>query len=284
MTLCMLAGMAVAAPLETFRGCTFVEAPWADGDSFPVKLPGGRQITARLYGADCIEMHVATDSDARRLRDQRRYFGIAGPDAATSVARARKIGADAAKRVRALLAEPFTVRTAFADAAGDGHFQRYYVFIETAGGEDLAEVLVREGLARAFGVYREGPGGVSRDEYRGRLDDAELLAAKAGKGAWAHTDWTTLADERRRAREESAEMSLSKRTPKTEGKVDPNTASRDELMTLPGVGEKLAQRIIESREAGPFSAPDDLARIPGIGPAGVERLRAHLMFGSGSPK
>jgi hypothetical protein len=37
-----------AEALQTFSGCTLVEADWADGDSFPVRLPDGRQVTARL--------------------------------------------------------------------------------------------------------------------------------------------------------------------------------------------------------------------------------------------
>ena len=68
--------------LQTFSGCTLVEAEWADGDSFPVRLPDGRQVTSRLYGADCIEWHVNDETLARRLRAQRRYFGIADTDAA----------------------------------------------------------------------------------------------------------------------------------------------------------------------------------------------------------
>ncbi len=54
-----------------------VTTEWADGDSFSVRFPDGKVQAIRLYGADCIEMHVSgDDSNARRLRDQRRYFGI----------------------------------------------------------------------------------------------------------------------------------------------------------------------------------------------------------------
>jgi hypothetical protein len=48
----------------------------ADEDSFQIQTPEGQEHTIRLYGADCIEWHVSDDSDARRLRAQRRYFGI----------------------------------------------------------------------------------------------------------------------------------------------------------------------------------------------------------------
>jgi endonuclease YncB( thermonuclease family) len=91
LTLLLLAALTLHADesLQTFPSCTLVEADWADGDSFPVKLPDGRQITARLYGADCIEWHVNDETLARRLRAQRRYFGIADTDAASSMKTAR---------------------------------------------------------------------------------------------------------------------------------------------------------------------------------------------------
>ena len=50
------------------------------------------------------------------------------------------------------------------------------------------------------------------------------------------------------------------------GKVNINTASAEQLDMLPGVGESTAQKIIADREAnGPFSSPEDLKRVSGIG-------------------
>jgi endonuclease YncB( thermonuclease family) len=109
-----------AEAIQTFADCIFVDAEWADGDSFPVKLPDGRQITVRLYGADCIEWHVNDETLARRLRAQRRYFGIADTDAASSMKRARDFGSQAAARTRELLSKPFTIHTSFAGARGNG--------------------------------------------------------------------------------------------------------------------------------------------------------------------
>lgn len=57
------------------------------------------------------------------------------------------------------------------------------------------------------------------------------------------------------------------------GKVDLNTATAEELMTLPGIGEKRAEDIIADREAnGPFRIPEDLTRVSGIGEGTLEGL------------
>ena len=59
--------------------------------------------------------------------------------------------------------------------------------------------------------------------------------------------------------------------------VDLNTADWPELTLLPGVGETLARRIVESRQKdGPFADHDELRRVRGIGPKTLENLRPYL--------
>ena len=54
-------------------------------------------------------------------------------------------------------------------------------------------------------------------------------------------------------------------------KININTASADELMNLKGIGEKKAKTIIEFRKNnGPFKQPEDLIKVPGIGPKTLE--------------
>ncbi len=56
-----------------------------------------------------------------------------------------------------------------------------------------------------------------------------------------------------------------------------NTATAEELDTLPGIGPKTAQAIVEFREQnGKFSKPDDLLQVPGIGPRKLAALLPHL--------
>ncbi|MGB4441020.1 MAG: ComEA family DNA-binding protein [Coriobacteriia bacterium] len=58
------------------------------------------------------------------------------------------------------------------------------------------------------------------------------------------------------------------------GLVDINRASAAELDALPGVGPSTAQKIVDDREAnGPFSTPEDLMRVPGIGAKKFDALK-----------
>ena len=266
-----------AEELQVLNNCTLVETSWADGDSFLVKDQTGKQFTLRLYAVDCLEWHVHDTTDARRLRAQRRYFGISkyGQSSKTSIAAAKKFGEAAAVKVRQELSQPFTVATSFADARGDGKHKRFYGFVTTSKGEDLGELLVRSGLARAFGVYRKTPDGRSRDEHRQWMGDVELLAIKKGNGVWAATDWDTLPDQRRDEYVDAAELLLA-----TQGQpitsdfqININAAPRDELKRLPGIGEVIANRIIENR---PYRRVDALLDVPGVGKKTLSEIRQYL--------
>ncbi len=257
-----------ATGLFAIPGCRLVITDWSDGDSFPVIAPSGEQFTVRLYGADCFEWHVADDTDARRLRAQRRYFGI------QDIQAAKDLGEDGALLTRQVLKEPFTVHTAWTDGRGSALYKRYYAFVTTSTGEDLAALLVRNGLARAFGVYRQSPTR-SAEETEAHFDDLELTAARRGAGAWALTDWDRIADDRGLQRAEDAELELAQgNQPLRSGElIDLNSATRDDLMRLPGIGETMANRIIEDR---PYSSPADLTRVNGIGETTLARLQPFL--------
>ena len=58
--------------------------------------------------------------------------------------------------------------------------------------------------------------------------------------------------------------------------VNINSASKGELDALPGIGEVLAQRIIDYRSAnGPFQSVDELIKIKGIGEKTLAKLKPY---------
>ncbi|MHB8512150.1 MAG: helix-hairpin-helix domain-containing protein [Actinomycetota bacterium] len=60
-------------------------------------------------------------------------------------------------------------------------------------------------------------------------------------------------------------------------KVNINTASVNELETLPGIGPSLAQRIVDYRtQHGPFQTIDDLKKVHGIGPKKFDSLKDYI--------
>ena len=66
--------------------------------------------------------------------------------------------------------------------------------------------------------------------------------------------------------------------------ININTASAEELDTLPGVGPTIAQKIIEYRELnGPFLSIEDITNVPGIGEVTsvtYERLKDLITVGT----
>jgi competence protein ComEA len=60
-------------------------------------------------------------------------------------------------------------------------------------------------------------------------------------------------------------------------KIDVNRAELWLLEALPGIGEVLAQRIVDYRsENGPFRTTEDLVKVSGIGSATLEQIRGFI--------
>lgn len=62
-------------------------------------------------------------------------------------------------------------------------------------------------------------------------------------------------------------------------KVNINTADVKALMTLDGVGRKLAEKIVEYRTThGPFKKPEEVRRVEGLGAGLWERNRDRIVI------
>jgi competence protein ComEA len=87
--------------------------------------------------------------------------------------------------------------------------------------------------------------------------------------------WGARADEARAATKAVAPLALA--APKSsDGVVNLNDATEDQLALLPGIGAGKAHAIAEHRRAHPFRRIDELTKVKGIGRKTFGRLRPYI--------
>jgi len=171
-----------ASPWETLSGCRLKASDWNDGDSFHV-VHGGREFLFRLCYVDCPETRSHREL-VDRTTAQAKYWKIKKKDLFA-------LAAEASEFTGAELAAPFTVRTQWEDAKGQSQLPRYFAVIGTAGGKDLAELLVARGYSRVFGFMPPRPDGQSAHDYGEKLKKIELGAQADKAGAWGYSSRTS---------------------------------------------------------------------------------------------
>ena len=116
---------------------------------------------------------------------------------------------------------------------------------------------VKDGITAAGGIV--GNADTSQINLAKKLNDEEkLYIPKVGEQAPA--------------------PSAQAASPAVKGPVSIQNGSKEDLMTLPGVGEKTADKIIEYRTAHPFTAVEDLKEVPGIGDKTFESLKNNIQL------
>jgi DNA uptake protein ComE-like DNA-binding protein len=194
------------------------------------------------------------------------------------------------------------------DAMGSSRLERFYAFVETKEG-DLGEQLVGNGLARIYGFKATPPGLRNLRVELANLQQLEDQARQGKIGAWGVTAGrldiraenqsgfsSFIPGEKPRSRAtpaaspaipfstlkpgpsfpfgSTANPTRSHPKEKTPlGRIDINTATEKELMTVPGIGRATATRIIAAR---PFRSADDLKRVSGIGDKKYAQFRPYF--------
>lgn len=76
-------------------------------------------------------------------------------------------------------------------------------------------------------------------------------------------------------------LSLSENSSEApDGKIDLNFCTAEQLCSIPGIGEKTAEKIIDYRNsAGGFDSVDELINIKGIGEGKLAKIRQYVTVG-----
>lgn len=249
---------------EVFEGCTLSTNSFSDGDSFQV-LHKGRTYIFRLYFVDAPE---ADASLRERITDQAAYFGVAKAE----IPRGGRLAAQFTHEK--LKGREFTVVTRWQNALGRSTLARFYCMVLVKG-ENLAEALVASGLARIYGLRANWPDGLRSTTFVNKLKNLELTAREQHRGLWDEKSFP------RTATTGAMRASTLVGGRIEAGTVDVNEASAAELQTLPGIGPKLAERIMANR---PYLKVDDLLRVSGIGSMTIEQFRERVRVESPEEK
>ena len=162
-----LCGSAFADEWQTLTNCRLIENESNDGDSFHVKA-NGEEYLFRLYHVDTPESEIDS-AVADRVAVQAEHFGLTQEESLRGGEKAKKF-------TEKVLSKPFSVVTRWQKALGRSKLQRYYAVVLVEGDDDLAELLVKAGYARAFGQVVDAPKGKAMADYA-RMEKT----AKAGK-------------------------------------------------------------------------------------------------------
>ena len=232
--------------------CRLVTNAVVDGDSFHV-MRWGREYIFRLYFVDVPESDASLDD---RARDQAIYFGISPKD----IPRAAKQAAQFTRET--LTDKEFTVVTRWQNAMGRSRLARFYAVV-LVDGKNLAEELVAHGHVRIYGLRANWPDGPSSSTFINKLKNLEITAREQKRGVWDATKFP-------RVTESPAPTNVIPNLPTVPVLININTASYEELQTLPRIGPKLAERIMAHR---PYKSMEELDKVPGIGPEILKQLK-----------
>ena len=237
---CCIAVLLCGCTAKTADGLDEIVLAQAAG-SAAEEAPGGPE-----NGSDTGVQQAQTASDSA---------AAAGNPAESAAGETAEIGAPCYVHICGAVREPGVYRMAEGD--------RIFAVIEKAGGfvEDACEDYVNQAQAVADGLKIWIP--------TMREADAESSAQSRQGGRYGAGEQAGL---------EYPRTSGISETPASESAlVDINTATQEQLCSLPGIGKAKAQAVIAYRsEHGDFARTEDIMKVSGIGQSNYEKIKAHI--------
>lgn len=140
--------------------------------------------------------------------------------------------------------------------------QENQIYIHIVGAVKNPGVYTFDKKPRVIEVV-EKAGGFTKDAVTGEINQAELVEDGT------QLTITSQKDAKKIQRTQTAESES--------GKVNLNAATKEQLMTLTGIGEAKAVAIIAYREEkGKFQKPEDLMNIPGIKEGVFDKIKSQI--------
>ena len=161
--------------------------------------------------------------------------------------------------------------------SGDGTVtENTVIYVDVTGAVKAPGVYTLPAGSRVFEAIALA-GGAREDASLENLNQAGILQDGQQIRVYTEEEAAQMAQQGSLPSLPGAEAAAGQKEGQEASKVNINTAGKDELMTLTGIGETRAEAILAYRqETGGFQAPEDLMQVEGIKEKTFEKLKDQI--------
>ena len=161
--------------------------------------------------------------------------------------------------------------------SGDGTVtENTVIYVDVTGAVKAPGVYTLPTGSRVFEAIALA-GGAREDASLENLNQAGILQDGQQIRVYTEEEAAQMAQQGSLPSLPGAEAAAGQKEGQEASKVNINTAGKDELMTLTGIGETRAEAILAYRqETGGFQAPEDLMQVEGIKEKTFEKLKDQI--------